>query len=574
MHTAEHLTTTPQPNNKASQSVSSFSLASFKTTTVKQQGLDLPLAIPVLATSWEQGPYDSYIQTLDRHIAWLSPSKAHSQRRKLITAPERQLCPTHSVPCLVGEPCLKCIAENQAKEREAKAAAQQAKDEKAKATSDKEQAGSSKKNKGKNQLNMVQPISDLPFEATRARGDGSEDSFVSDEANIDDIIALCQQLWSLALKETIQVQFLDSGTFNQVFVLSCADIAGQLPEVVLQLPSDQSSIPCSVAILEWLNKHTDLKVPKVITWDATKSNPLKHGYIIMSRIPGQSLQSVWKHLSQEQNIIVTKEIAQLYQQMESVTSPIAGRINTSLNRPNPDDHLLVLFEPLQEMVQGMADSELFEPENDHICLQHPDFFPRNIMIDFNPDPVVTGIIDWDDANFVPRFAARLPPRWLWQTGWWKHEDKDDETEENNDDEYENDECADGKDEFYWVEEPLDDEGNAPETPDDAEIKRVFEEAVGEHWVWEATSPWFPLARRILQFSQRTLFWGRDFPLITEWKDRWDGLFPKDPDGSEHSEDSDTAETMEHLENDDDDEEGEYPLETEVQADLDMEHVET
>ncbi|KAK7977733.1 hypothetical protein PG996_003786 [Apiospora saccharicola] len=195
------------------------------------------------------------------------------------------------------------------------------------------------------------------------------------------------------------------------------------------------------------------------------------------------------------------------------------------------------------MVQGMVDLELFQPENDRICLQHPDFFPRNIMVDFTPDPGITGIIDWDNANFVPRFAARVPPRWLWQTSWWKHEDKEDQAEEENgrdDEDDEDKECEDGKNEFYWVEEPLDTEGNAPETPEDAEIKRVFEEAVGECWIEEATSPWFPLARRILQFSQRTLFWGWDFELITEWKERWDTLFPQEPDGSECSEDSDAA----------------------------------
>ncbi|KAK7977734.1 hypothetical protein PG996_003787 [Apiospora saccharicola] len=114
-------------------------------------------------------------------------------------------------------------------------------------------------------------------------------------------------------------------------------MAGQLPDVVLRLPSDQSSIPCSVAILEWLNRHTDLKVPKVITWDATEDNPLKRGYIVMSRIPGQSLQSVWKRLSQEEKVIVTNEIARLYQQMESVTSPIVGRIKVHGNF-SPGDH--------------------------------------------------------------------------------------------------------------------------------------------------------------------------------------------------------------------------------------------
>ncbi|KAK8039031.1 hypothetical protein PG993_007442 [Apiospora rasikravindrae] len=467
------------------------------------------------------------------------------------------------------------------------------------------------------------------------------DSFLFDDTSLNTITDFCKQLWPLALEETIEVEFLDQGTFNQVFAISCADIAGQLQDVVLRLPSNQSSIPCTVAILGWLNKHTDLNVPKVITWDASKDNPLGHGYIILSRIPGTSLQKVMGDLSQEQKLIVAKQLAQLYQQMESITSPIAGRIKvhgqfspgddtsdnvfiqpfgtgigssgielhddcknpvdwnntdngllpierlrhdppnlsvneimlpiyqrriyTSLNRPVPEDHLLILFEPLQEMVQDMVDIELFEPVNDHICLQHPDFLPRNIMVDFTPDPVITGIIDWDDANFVPRFAARVPPGWLWQSGWWKEEDGDERDRgdmlDEDGDEGEDETCEECDEDYDWIEEPLDVEKNAPQTPEDAEIKRVFEEAVGERWVWESTKPWFPFARRLLRFSQQTLFFGQDFTLVSQWKDKWEALFPANSDGSENSENSDTGEPTDHQENDDNDEGGKDPLES-------------
>ncbi|KAK6845292.1 hypothetical protein PG995_015402 [Apiospora arundinis] len=408
--------------------------------------------------------------------------------------------------------------------------------------------------------------------------DDSEVPYTPEEEIITRIAALCKQLWPAVMEGTIDVQYLDEGTFNQIYVISCADIAGQLPDVVLRLPWEDDSVPRTVAILEYLNEFTDLKVPKVINWDATEANALEHDFVILSRIPGRSLQSVLGDLSQEQKLIIAEQLAQLYRQMESITSPIAGRMKAHKKFPSggradnnvfiqpfgtewleiadnpidwnnkengilpierlrhdplasprtPYEYLLDRFEPLQKMVQGMVDNELFKPENDHICLQHPDFFPRNIMIDFQPDPTITGIIDWDDVNFAPRFAARILPRWLWQTGWG-----DDGNEEAQDDDDECGQCGHGHD---WNEEPLDVAGNEPSTPEDAEIKRAFEKAAGEHWIWEATSPWFPLARRLLQFSRRIMYTQQDDDNIDEWKAKWDLLFPGDSDGSEHSED--------------------------------------
>ncbi|KAK6825004.1 phosphotransferase enzyme family protein [Apiospora arundinis] len=274
--------------------------------------------------------------------------------------------------------------------------------------------------------------------------DDSEVPYTPEEEIITRIAALCKQLWPAVMEGTIDVQYLDEGTFNQIYVISCADIAGQLPDVVLRLPWEDDSVPRTVAILEYLNEFTDLKVPKVINWDATEDNALEHDFVILSRIPGRNLQSVLGDLSQEQKLIIAEQLAQLYRQMESITSPIAGRMKAhkkfpsggradnnvfiqpfgtewleiadnpidwnnrengilpierlrhdppglsvndimlpiyqrriyeALNRRTPYEYLLDRFEPLQKMVQGMVDNELFKPENDHICLQHPDFFP-------------------------------------------------------------------------------------------------------------------------------------------------------------------------------------------------------
>lgn len=77
------------------------------------------------------------------------------------------------------------------------------------------------------------------------------------------------------------------------------------------------------------------------------------------------------------------------------------------------DPSLELFKPLQEKMQDIVDQNI--TGSSKICLRRPDLFDRNIMVDIAADgnPIITGVVDWDDALFLPRFAAREPPRWLW-----------------------------------------------------------------------------------------------------------------------------------------------------------------
>lgn len=199
------------------------------------------------------------------------------------------------------------------------------------------------------------------------------------------------------------------------------------------------------------------------------------GYLILERIPGESLDEVWNYyLTNEQKHIVAAQLATLYLQLESVTSPIAGEVMVHQTgfiqgHSNVKDFMFLqplglpyesmktskdmtlLLDRLQRNPPGLSvevfmhaailrnlyhakaeglniawykadketwksavDSKLFGPKSDTSCLHHPDLHPGNIMVDFTADniPVVTGVIDWDRASFVPRFATRVIPDWL------------------------------------------------------------------------------------------------------------------------------------------------------------------
>ncbi|KAI1075581.1 hypothetical protein F5B20DRAFT_585171 [Whalleya microplaca] len=360
-------------------------------------------------------------------------------------------------------------------------------------------------------------------------------------------------------------------------------------EYVLRFPeSEEDDLPRTAAILEYLNETTDLKVPKVITWDATKDNPLDHNYIILSRIPGKNIGEVWDDLTQNQKIDLAKELAQLFLQIEKVTSPVAGEImvheqdfkhgddistrifvqafgtevpdypdysidwfnkdsgilslerlrhdppGLSVNdimvtlfkrrmyqaenrKPAPESDHFDYFRPCQLMIEDMIDRGLFEPENDVICLLHSDLYPQNIMVDFTPNLVITGVLDWDNAKFGPRFAGRVPPWWLWHE---HHGSKDANLSTD------------------YIEEPWDpkewEQKYEPDSPENAEIKKAFEDAAGEGWVAEATKKHYPFARNLLHFSQTYLYDGNEDKKAKMWKEKWDSLWqdtsPKSEEG--------------------------------------------
>ncbi|KAI0840737.1 hypothetical protein F5Y06DRAFT_294000 [Hypoxylon sp. FL0890] len=451
----------------------------------------------------------------------------------------------------------------------------------------------------------IQSIHDIApqenYEGSTESEDNDDSLFELDEDErltkkwLDKAFTLCENLWPTAKPDTLRVCFLASGSFNAVFSVSMMIADGEPVEYVLRIPELKSTVIRTVAILEYVTKFTDLNVPEVIAWDATKNNPLRHSYIILSRIPGKCLQDVWEDLSHDQKLILAKELARLYLQFESATNPVAGAIEVQagdfchgdeltnqvfvepfgaetmeiphnpIDRSNDKSDILPLdrlrhdppgssvndimlsifkrrlyhcenrktpdtfkppryFNPCQKIIEGMVNLGVFEAQDDTICLHHPDLFPRNIMVDFSPNITITGVLDWDDALFVPRFASRVPPRWLWRS------------------ELENE---------YEYGEPLDPKDNAPDTPENAEIKVVFENAVGQDWMLEASDKWFPLARALLRFSRQILFHhsavivhlaalkNRWKSLSTDavenlyfWRDRWESLLADDPGCSE------------------------------------------
>ena len=146
-----------------------------------------------------------------------------------------------------------------------------------------------------------------------------------------------------------------------------------------------------------------------------------------------------------------------------------------------------------------------------ICLWHTDLFPRNIMVDVETkpkDPVITGLLDWDDAALAPRFMACQPPYWLWDT---KIDDDDTGTDD---------------DDTSTDEEPLD--TPQPQTAEAAEIKQAFDLSAGKVYCKLAYNPKLIVVRRLLRHCLQAQWSDSTLKKFEDVFDHWEILTTDGP----------------------------------------------
>jgi Ser/Thr protein kinase RdoA (MazF antagonist) len=130
-------------------------------------------------------------------------------------------------------------------------------------------------------------------------------------------------------------------------------------------------------------------------------------------------------------------------------------------------------------------------DDDTYHFTHMDLYPHNILVNLHPNSVaITGVLDWDDALFVPSYVACRAPFWLWEG----------ERGVNEQDEY----------------EAL----REPETAELKKLKKLFEGMIDEKYLIYAYDTVYKLLRRMFAVMQVGIFTnelGRECEAITkEW----------------------------------------------------------
>ena len=366
---------------------------------------------------------------------------------------------------------------------------------------------------------------------------------------------------------------LRGGGFNRVIGITIKYSTDVEPtQLILRVPRfEDVRHDREVAVLRFIRHYTTIPVPDVKYVDFTCDNPLKQCYVIQNRIPGSDLQNhtgptCYPDLKHEQKCTFAKEFALILRKLHDIMHPFPGLIEASADgdneqkfsvrhfdlqtvcgyEPEPDLNTKTPLFQVRPFIKGWKPSESSTPEqstyyfmatqfgrwralelrcdpavirwsknfdrlvtmayemdflgflgDNENCLCHLDLLgsPRNIMVDLQSDGSlsITGILDWDSAVFAPRFVGCAPPMWLWA---WNSEEDEDERHAND----------------------------TPSTPENREIKKIFEETVGDRFLMYAYKPEYRLARELFRFAQSGIRSTTEIEEVEELLKEWNGIY--------------------------------------------------
>lgn len=353
------------------------------------------------------------------------------------------------------------------------------------------------------------------------------------------------------------VQRLKGGDYNRITSISLPSSKGHVTSKLILRTSrweESAGRPDrDVAILDFVSQRTIIPVPEVIAKDFSNDNALGMPYVIQSRVPGGDLDSIWEDLSHQQRCVIACEMGLVIKSLLSIESPVPGLIDAAstdtvfADHPNimpfelrdrggdliddctisgdmatpqttgeffktvfgkwhaytldEDDYETELFKELLETVCDMNEMGGF-PTDMH-CLCHVDLHSRNVMAEVQPDDniKITAVLDWDEAVFAPKFINCQPPWWLWK------EDGDERLDENG---------------FETWPYELPSPKTFPATPENQELKRLFEENAGAEYRYHATDPCSRLGRVLFILARDGLKSNEHFKaadrVVSEWKE--------------------------------------------------------
>ncbi|KAK2462793.1 hypothetical protein APHAL10511_005184 [Amanita phalloides] len=138
-----------------------------------------------------------------------------------------------------------------------------------------------------------------------------------------------------------EIKFFAAGACNKLFLLHPLDDAKDTGEsfiIRVSLPVDPYfKMASEVATLRFVRKYTSIPVPRVIAFDASADNELGFEWMLMSKLPGVTLASLWESpaLLWEERVQITKMLAAYVKQLTSFQFNLTGSLYPS-RRPEFD----------------------------------------------------------------------------------------------------------------------------------------------------------------------------------------------------------------------------------------------
>ncbi|KAJ5113594.1 hypothetical protein N7456_002128 [Penicillium angulare] len=265
------------------------------------------------------------------------------------------------------------------------------------------------------------------------------------------------KLWQQRLEDAKLTVFeLESGPCHRILQVRVTQ--GQGPgykDYILRIPWPWfNDIPFmihyEVAPLELLKFNSIIPVPKVVAHDCTWDNPIRQPYVILECMAWRPLREVYCDLSPDEKRQIATQVAEMILNIQKVRdvhpgrpiwshktkgvliNPIDGGIPKSptearsSEEPSTQNYFQSFIlqkvacaegndkieasylRRLHKIFLEMVPFEIWD-DTDYV-LSHGDLHMGNILVD---GLKISGIIDWNLAQFAPRWYGCVPPVWLW-----------------------------------------------------------------------------------------------------------------------------------------------------------------
>ena len=119
------------------------------------------------------------------------------------------------------------------------------------------------------------------------------------------------------------------GGFNKIFLLTMDDGYEVIARIPAPIAGPSHYMTASeVATMDFLRTHLDIPAPKVFGWASRvdDDNPVGAEYIILEKVPGESLGSHWLSLSTGELVAVIKQIVDIEARLFSFRFPKHGSL--------------------------------------------------------------------------------------------------------------------------------------------------------------------------------------------------------------------------------------------------------
>lgn len=134
----------------------------------------------------------------------------------------------------------------------------------------------------------------------------------------------------LGYGEPSKIERMKGGGYNRVIGLTLQ--SGQKHDYVLRIPRSaldevlMGEIKDQVAVTLYLSRYDFLHVPVIAAFDTTVNNVLECQYVLQERIDGSSIQDIFYTLPLFEKLQITRAVAKMLLQLESITLERPGRL--------------------------------------------------------------------------------------------------------------------------------------------------------------------------------------------------------------------------------------------------------